>query len=211
MNHNRIWKILNWKIRGINSEKKWLAIANKIDECGCDIVCIQETKREDFDIQFIRKFAPKKFNKFEFLPFIGASGGMIILWNGSLFNGTIKFQNEFSLSVRFTSNLSLDSWILTNIYGPCHAERKAIFLDWFSNISMADDIDWIVMGDFNFIRSPNDRNKPGGDVNDMLLFNDAISNFGLVELPLKGRKFTWSNMQKEPLLERLDWFFTSAS
>jgi hypothetical protein len=65
---------------------------------------------------------------------------------------------------------------------------------------MADDTDWIVMGDFNFIRNPNDRNKPGGDVNDMLLFNDAISNLGLVELPLKGRKFTWSNMQKEPLL-----------
>jgi hypothetical protein len=48
-----------------------------------------------------------------------------------------------------------------NIYGPCHAEGKAIFLDWFSNITMADDIDWIVMGDFNFIRNPKDRNKPG--------------------------------------------------
>jgi hypothetical protein len=63
-----------------------------------------------------------------------------------------------------------------------------------------------VLGDFNFIRKPPDRNKPGGDVNDMLLFNEAISNLGLVELSLKGRKFTWSNMQKEPLLERLDWF-----
>jgi hypothetical protein len=45
----------------------------------------------------------------------------------------------------------------------------------------------------------------------MLLFNEAISNLGLVELPLEGRKYTWSNMQKTPLLERLDWFFTSAS
>ena len=34
---------------------------------------------------------------------------------------------------------------------------------------------------------------------------------GLVEIPLKGRKYTWSNMQSQPLLERLDWFFTSAS
>jgi hypothetical protein len=76
---------------------------------------------------------------------------------------------------------------------------------------MADDTDWIVMGDFNFIKNPKDRNKPGGDVNDMLLFNEAISNLGLVELPLKERQFTWSNMQKDPLLERLDWFFTSAS
>jgi hypothetical protein len=154
-------------------------------------------------MQFIRKFAPKKFNKFEFLPSIGASSGMIILWNGSLFNGTIEFQNEFSLSVRFSSNLSLDSWILTNIYGPCHTERKAIFLDWFSNISMADDTDWIVMGDFNFIRSPNDRNKPGGDVNDMLLFNDAISNLELVELPLKGRNSPGVTCKKNHSLK--DW------
>jgi hypothetical protein len=46
------------------------------------------------------------------------------------------------------------------------------------------------------------------DLNDMLLFNEAISNLGIMELPIKGRKFTWSNMHKDPLLEKLDWFFT---
>lgn len=76
---------------------------------------------------------------------------------------------------------------------------------------MPGDTDWILMGDFNFIRAPTDRNRPGGDVNEMLLFNEAISNLGLVELPLHGRKFSWSNMQECPLLEKLDWFFTSAS
>lgn len=34
---------------------------------------------------------------------------------------------------------------------------------------------------------------------------------GLVELPLKGKGFTWSNMQADPLLEQLDWFFTSVN
>ena len=76
---------------------------------------------------------------------------------------------------------------------------------------MPDGIDWLIAGDFNFIRKPSDKNKPGGDVNDMLLFNEAICNLGLVELPLKGRKYTWSNMQQVPLLERLDWFFTNSS
>jgi hypothetical protein len=69
---------------------------------------------------------------------------------------------------------------------------------------MPDDSDWIIMGDFNLIRKPSDRNKPGGNVNDMLSFNEAISNLGLIEVPLKGKKFTWSNMQHDPLLERLD-------
>lgn len=44
-----------------------------------------------------------------------------------------------------------------------------------------------------------------------LLFNEAISKLGLVELPLKGKRFTWTNKQFSPLLERLDWFFTSTS
>lgn len=132
-------------------------------------------------------------------------------WNGSLFEGEVIFQNRFSLSIQFTSTLSDQSWILTNVYGPCVHEDKIEFIEWFANIHMPIDVDWIVMGDFNFIRSPSDRNIPGGDVNEMLLFNEAISNLGLVELPLKGRKYSWSNMQDNPLLEKLDWFFTSAS
>uniref|UniRef100_A0A452XBU0 Uncharacterized protein n=1 Tax=Aegilops tauschii subsp. strangulata TaxID=200361 RepID=A0A452XBU0_AEGTS len=45
--------------------------------------------------------------------------------------------------------------------------------------------------------------------NDMCTFNDIIRKNNLVELPLKGRLYTWSNMQQNPLLEQLDWFFTS--
>ena len=45
----------------------------------------------------------------------------------------------------------------------------------------------------------------------IFMFNEAISELGLIELPLKGRQFRWSNMQDSPLLEKLDWFFTSAA
>ena len=83
MDHNRTWKILNWNIRGINSELKWIALAAKIEECGCDIICLQETKRDNFDTEYIKKVCPKKFNRFEFLPSVGASGGIIIIWNGA--------------------------------------------------------------------------------------------------------------------------------
>ena len=45
----------------------------------------------------------------------------------------------------------------------------------------------------------------------MLHFNEALSALGVVELPLHGQRFTWTNKQLSPLLERLDWFFTSQS
>lgn len=79
------------------------------------------------------------------------------------------------------------------------------------SIVIQPEDDWIFLGDFNFYRSLEDRNKPGGNLNDTLIFNDAIGHLGLVELPLKGRAYTWSNMQQNPLLEQLDWFFTSVN
>jgi hypothetical protein len=60
---------------------------------------------------------------------VGASGGVLTAWNGSLFKGELAFQNEFSMSVKFMSRLSQDEWILTNIYGPCTADRKLHFLE----------------------------------------------------------------------------------
>jgi hypothetical protein len=48
-------------------------------------------------------------------------------------------------------------------------------------------------------------------MNDIMIFNEIISNLGLLEIPLKGRKFTWSNMQSVPLLEQIDWVFTSVN
>ena len=140
--------------------------------------------------QLFKKFCPNKFDSFDYLPSIGASGGIITIWKSTLFSGTRAFQNDFSTSVTFTSQLSNDTWTLTNIYGPCQNDRKMDFLDWFSNITMPDSMDWLVLGDFNLIRSLTDRNKSGGDINETMLFNDAICNLGLIELPLKGRKFT---------------------
>jgi hypothetical protein len=54
INHSvRAWKILCWNVRGINSTKKWHAMRSKIVKTHCDIVCLQETKREAFDIAYI--------------------------------------------------------------------------------------------------------------------------------------------------------------
>lgn len=203
------WKILAWNIRGINSKDKWVHIAKKIDESGCSVICFQETKREQFDLAFIHNFCPRRFNKFCFLPSCGRSGGLLTVWNGSVFSGVPVFSNDFSISVDFTCLTSNRQWTLTNIYGPRTHAKKLQFITWLNDIDMPDECNWIALGHFNFLRSPDDKNKPGGNINDMLMFNEAISNLGLVELPLKGRNYPWSNMRDDPLLVKLDWCFTS--
>lgn len=71
--------------------------------------------------------------------------------------------------------------------------------------------DWIIMGDFNLYRYAENRSRKGANINDMFLFNSMISHLGLTEIPLHGKKYTWSNMQNPTLLEKLDWVFTNNS
>jgi hypothetical protein len=55
---------------------------------------------------------------------------------------------------------------------------------------MADETKWLILGDFNLLRSPENRNKPGANISEIFAFNDAISRIGVVEIPLKGCKYT---------------------
>lgn len=204
MNHNWTWSILSWNIRGINSQQKWDPVRNKILESGVAFVCLQETKRSSFDSSYISKFSPRHLNKFAFSPSTGASRGILVLWNGSLFNGEIIQINSFAYTMKFKSSVSGAIFHLTNVYGPSAPAEKAAFTFWLYNFDHSPFEDWVLVGDFNFIRYPNDRNKPGGSANDMLLFNDIIQHLDLVDIPIEGRQYTWRNMQEDPLLEKLD-------
>lgn len=77
-------------------------------------------------------------------------------------------------------------------------------IEWIKSVDIDQEEDWIILGDFNMYRYPENRNMPGADIANMFMFNNIISFLGLIEIPLHGRKFTWSNMQTPPLLEKLD-------
>jgi hypothetical protein len=83
------------------------------------------------------------------------------------------------------------------------------FITWMAEMDSTNMQLWMIMGDFNLIKGPKNRSRAGGDINNMMNFNAIIQARDLEEIPLKGRAFTWSNMQDSPLLERLDWVFTS--
>jgi exonuclease III len=100
-NNNINCNILCWNIRGINSAQKWLALSEKISESACSIICLQETKREHFDHSYIRKFCPRRFDKFIFHPSNGTSGGIIIIWNSSILTGSLIENLPYAITVQF--------------------------------------------------------------------------------------------------------------
>lgn len=52
------------------------------------------TKREHFDSTYLRNFCPSSLDSFEFLPSVGASGGILVVWKSSRFLGRKVFQND---------------------------------------------------------------------------------------------------------------------
>ena len=109
---NRTWCVLNWNIRGVNAEEKWPLVFNKIEESSASIVCLQETKKEDFDLHFIRNFAPKRFDKYAFVPSEGASGGLLILWPSKVFTAHMVLMESFGLVMHFSPLFRLITSIL---------------------------------------------------------------------------------------------------
>jgi len=161
------WFILCWNIRGLNARHKQLALRSAISSSGCSVVCLQESKKELFDDAFIKECCPPGFDEYVNVPSNGASGGLIIIWKSAVFSGLVMHCTSFAISVHFTSKQSAQSWSLVNIYGPCQGEERYEYIKWLFDLEIPDDEDWLLLGDFNFIRSTSNRNKPGGNTNDM--------------------------------------------
>jgi hypothetical protein len=83
-----------------------------LEECNANIFCLQETKRESFDLAFIRKFAPERFDKFDYCPSSGASGGILVCWASNYFSAITVEKQPFAIKLTITSVHNLLSWTL---------------------------------------------------------------------------------------------------
>lgn len=68
--------------------------------------CLQETKREHFDLSYFKNFAPPKSDNFEYLPSVGSSGGILVIWKGLRFLGAQITINSYSITIEFPSMFS---------------------------------------------------------------------------------------------------------
>jgi hypothetical protein len=127
----------------------------------------------------IRKLAPKRFNKFAYSPSQGALGGILVGWIGSQLVGQVILNCIFAITIDFTSQHNMDHWKLTVVYGPCHGQERQDFVNSLNDLQIADDKNWMILGDFNFYRPLENQNKDGGSMQDIMIFNEIISNLGL--------------------------------
>lgn len=86
-------------------------------------------------------------------------------------------------------------WVLINVYGPAHDERKLEFLEEIQIKILATESLLIIGADFNLVRKVEEKSSRNVDVGLMDAFNGMINVTSLRELHRSGSRFTWSNKQ----------------
>ena len=119
-----------WNVRGLNFDDRQRVVRNKVEESMASVVCLQETKMECIDSMTVRNFCPSRFDSFVFCPSVGASGGIVVLWNSSVLTERLIEVKQFGIVVHFTSNHNNEQWTFVNVYGPCRGQARDDFVDW---------------------------------------------------------------------------------
>jgi hypothetical protein len=89
------------------------------------------------------------------------------------------------------------------VYGLLVGLKKAFLTDLIQTC-FKDSLPILVNGDFNIIRSPQERNNDKYDDRWPFLFNAVIDGLDLRELQLSNRRFIWINSRKITTYEMLD-------
>ena len=144
-----------------------------------------------------------------YLGFLGASGGVLLMWDNRIMEKLEEAVGRFSVSCRFKNVVDHFAWAFIGVYGP-NCDRDRCFLrEELSGICSWWDVPWYVGGDFNVVRFPFEHSGSANFTTTMHWFSAFISEQSPIDLPLVGGNFTWSNSREVASRSRLDRFLLS--
>ncbi|GJR98251.1 cysteine-rich receptor-like protein kinase [Tanacetum coccineum] len=127
---------------------------------------------------------------FAFCGSVGASGGILTMWDSRVFTMEHCINERNFLGV-IGSWAGVSSKIcLLNVYAPqSSTSKEALWLS-IEPLLISSNIIWVLFGDFNVVWSPDERSGCLFDIGEASTFNDFIARIGFIDFPLCGRRFT---------------------
>jgi hypothetical protein len=200
--------LISWNVRGLNDGAKRTRVCNLLQLWKADVVCLQETKLTAITQSLVRSLWRCRYVDWINLDSVGASGGIILMWDKRVVERTDEAVGRFSLSVRFREIASGFEWAYSGVYGPIRAVDRNLMWEELAGIASWWEVPWCVGGDFNIVRYPSERVGSTTLSHSMRDFSEFIFTMGLLDLPMEGGNFTWSNARSR---SRLDRFLCSSS
>ena len=197
-----------WNIRGCRRKNALVEVKDFCDTSGVKICMICEVKSQiPPSLTCIRKCG---FHYFDFIPTMGMSGGLWLMWkdcnqNPFILNVVFKSQRFIAVQIELL-NLQF-IFMAIFVCAPAQASHKAAF--WEEIILYVNNLScpFIIVGDFNELSCIED--KQGGapfHYSRLNIMNNLFNQVTCAEVPFIGPRFTWrqSASSTNNLYERLD-------
>ena len=133
------------------------------------------------------------------------------MWDKRVVEKMDEAAGYYSLSCKFMNVLDQVEWSFSGVYGPNLDRERGLLWEELAGLPSWWDVPCCIGGDFNVVRFPSEKSGLVSFNSAMHEFNDFISECGLLDIPLEGGMFTWSNNRDVPAMSRIDRFLLSTA
>jgi hypothetical protein len=92
-----------------------------------------------------------------FLGSIGASGGILLMWDSRVVEKLEDAVEYFFVSCKFRNVEDHNIWMFSGVYGPNVDNDRGLMWDELAGIRSWWDVPWCLGGDFNVVQFPSKR------------------------------------------------------
>ena len=133
-------------------------------EKDLDFIALLETHKGNYTHDMLNDFCGGREFFWHWVPPRGRSGGILLGVDLSVF--VVESTQVGDFFVKFIVKNKCDGfrWVLMAVYGAAQPEHKDSFLAEFVNTCSSETLPLLVGGDFNIIRSPEEKNNDRFDL-----------------------------------------------
>ncbi|GKV44689.1 hypothetical protein SLEP1_g51849 [Rubroshorea leprosula] len=122
---------------------------------------------------------------------MGMSGGLLCVWNTRILEKVQIVEGEHFIGIEGVWGPEKVPVKVINVYSPCQLSGKRALWEELKNLAAGRGGNWCFVGDFNAVRSVEEKTGNNGLTAEIREFDGFIREMELNDLPLIGRKFTW--------------------
>uniref|UniRef100_A0ACD5T970 Uncharacterized protein n=1 Tax=Avena sativa TaxID=4498 RepID=A0ACD5T970_AVESA len=148
-----------WNSRGISAPGRKKFIDDNLVPLNVDYIGFQETKKENFSNSFLKSLLGNRNFGWNYLPAVGTAGGILVGINCDKFDIVAWDIRVFSVSTVVRNKVSGANIRITTVYGPSYDDKKQAFISELHGLFLNWDGPAMIGGDFNLIRSPEDKSS----------------------------------------------------
>ena len=141
----------------------------------------------------------------------GSAGGLITLWNDEVFKCISCITSNRSIIVSGELVGANRSVVFCNLYAPNNIKERSKFWEYILTVQASLPFPWCIGGDFNTVLASSERIGGPCNPNSLHNFREFILRARVIDIPMRGSNFTWTNSRERSSWAKLDRFLLSPS